>query len=150
MTKTASPPRAKSLAGMVRFPQQPTPHPDTDTTNVGVGTRFGHFDGLNGHDFAVSYALSDDDGERTANDALLAYDYTRNIDDRLYGFGNLRASMMNSPFEDDYFAGAGLGYRVVNSGPSLWRVQGGPRWRVPHDTGILYSETDTMISNDLA
>ena len=153
---------------------------NTDTTDVGIGARFGHFDGTNGHDVTFSYTLSDDEDTRTANSGLLGYDYSRVLTERWYGYGKLRAQYDEfGAFEEDYFAGVGIGYRIIDSGTSRWRVQGGPGWRVTeasdgireeegaalisskfyhrisdtafltNDTDILYSDTDTLISNDL-
>lgn len=83
-------------------------------------------------------------------------------------------------FESDAFVGAGIGYRILNDETSAWRIQAGPGYRltklqgeesveefagilssryyrelsdqvtITNDTDVLYSEADTLVTNDLA
>jgi len=78
------------------------------------------------------------------------------------------------------FVGAGLGYRILNDATSQWSIQAGPGYRytetvagddnsevaasissnyyrslsatsyVTNDTDVIYSETSTLLTNDLA
>ena len=80
----------------------------------------------------------------------------------------------------DVFVGAGLGYRILNDATSQWSIQAGPGYRytetvagddnsevaasissnyyrslsatsyVTNDTDVIYSETSTLLTNDLA
>lgn len=82
-------------------------------------------------------------------------------------------------YEYDTFAGVGLGYRAVNTNTTSWNLQAGPGWRfletnagvetdeaalsvgssyyhelrngltLVNDTDILYSESDTSVSNEI-
>jgi putative salt-induced outer membrane protein len=82
-------------------------------------------------------------------------------------------------YENDTFVGVGVGYRLINTVHTAWNVQAGPGWRfletsddvetdeaalsvgsnyyrelrngmvLTNDTDILYSESDTSVSNDL-
>jgi len=80
----------------------------------------------------------------------------------------------------DVFLGAGLGYRILNDATSQWSIQAGPGYRytetvggfdnseaaasissnyyrslsatsyVTNDTDLIYSDTSTLLTNDLA
>ncbi|SFK01525.1 DUF481 domain-containing protein [Celeribacter neptunius] len=103
---------------------------NSDTADLGVGARFGYGDGVNGHDVALSYTYSEDDGDSTANSLAAAYDYTRMFNRDFYGYGKIRTTYDEfSSYETDTFVGVGLGYRVVNTQDVTWSLQGGPGWR---------------------
>jgi len=153
---------------------------NTDTANVGIGTKFGYFDGVNGHDIALSYTYGEADGDTDANSLLASYDYTRNIATRTFAFGELSLAYDEfSSYESDVFVGGGVGYRVIDDGSRVWEIQGGPGYRfledangvetdeaafkvsskfyqelnaglfLTNDTDVLYSDTNTLITNDL-
>ncbi len=153
---------------------------NTDTTDLGIGTKFGFYDGTNGHDVRLSYSLSKDGNTTTANSGLLGYDYTRNFNGDLFGYGKLTTIYDEfGTFERDTFVGAGIGYRVVDNGSTTWTVQAGPGYRVAkdaagteieetaasltskasfeladgtfltNDTDVLWSESNTLVTNDL-
>jgi putative salt-induced outer membrane protein len=82
-------------------------------------------------------------------------------------------------YKQDTFVGLGFGYRVINTSKTAWNVQAGPGWRfledssdvttdevalavgssyyhelrggltLVNDTDILYSETDTAVTNEI-
>jgi putative salt-induced outer membrane protein len=103
---------------------------NSDTADLGVGARFGYGDGVNGHDFILSYNYSEDDDESTANSLAAAYDYTRMFSRDFYGYGKIRTTYDEfSSYETDSFIGLGVGYRVVNTHDMTWSLQAGPGWR---------------------
>ncbi|MGR3492143.1 MAG: DUF481 domain-containing protein [Shimia sp.] len=153
---------------------------NTDTVNVGIGSRFGFFDGLNGYDVTLSYTYGEANDTTDANSFLGSFDYTRNLSERLYGFGQVRYAYDEfASFEQDAFVGFGLGYRVVNDGRQTFDLQAGPGYRfledangndvdeaafiveanylnqfadnlfLTNDTEVLYSDTNTTVTNDL-
>lgn len=153
---------------------------NSDTANIGIGSRFGNYDGTNGHDFRLSYTYSEEDGDATANKGVFGYDYTRDINQNLFGYGKLSAIFdENSTYESDIFVGAGLGYRIQETKDASWTIQAGPGYRVAetaagveveefaasvgskaafrlsdtafltNDTDIIWSEADTLLTNDL-
>jgi len=153
---------------------------NSDTANIGIGSRFGTYDGTNGHDFRLSYTYSEEDGEATASKGIFGYDYTRDINQNLFGYGKLSAIFDDdSTYERDVFVGAGLGYRVQETNDASWTLQAGPGYRLAetsageeieefaasvgskaafrlsetafltNDTDIIWSETDTLLTNDL-
>lgn len=153
---------------------------NTDTASVGIGSKFGYSDGTNGHDFVLSYKYSENNSTKDANSLLAAYDYTRNFNPNFYGYGKLRHSYDEfSSYEQDTFAGFGIGYRVVNTAQTSWALEVGPGYRwaklsdgskideaaasissklyyalnddmfLSNDTTVLASDSDTYITNDL-
>nr|WP_319249658.1 DUF481 domain-containing protein [uncultured Celeribacter sp.] len=115
---------------------------NSDTADIGIGSRFGYGDGVNGHDFALSYQYSEDADESTANTLSAAYDYTRMFNPNFYGYGKIRTKYDEfSSYETDSFIGLGVGYRVVNTPDMTWSLQAGPGWR--------YAEVadDTLADN---
>jgi len=153
---------------------------NTETSDIGVGARIGHYDGTNGHQLTLSYEFSEADGVEDDNSLLLGYDYTRDLNANLYAFGQVQiANDEFGPYETDAFIGAGLGYRIINNGRTQWSVQGGPGYRfledtngvsteefavslgsalshrltdtavLTMDTDVLWSELDTLVTNDL-
>jgi len=158
---------------------------DNDTVDLGVGLRFGNYDGLNGYDVTLNYNYGEADDEETKNNLLAGFDYRRDLSSNLFAFGKLDVvfdGLADEPgeFESDTFVGAGIGYRIYNDAQTQWSVQAGPGFRaaevideddvseaaaslssnyfrslsdvsyVTNDTDVIYSETGTQVSNELA
>jgi putative salt-induced outer membrane protein len=156
-----------------------------DNANVGLGLRYGTFDGVNGIDVTAAYNYSEDNGDEAQNQLLLGADYRRNFGPRYFGYAKLDASQDRAAenLDDNYvdvFLGAGLGYRILNDATSQWSIQAGPGYRytetvggfdnseaaasissnyyrslsatsyVTNDTDLIYSDTSTLLTNDLA
>lgn len=114
---------------------------NTDSVDVGVGTRAGYFDGVNGHEITLSYSYGEDD-EVTTEDSLLAgYDYTREFGTNTYFYvkGQLAQDEFG-PFDTDAFVGAGVGYRIYNTADTQWSIAAGPGYRYTEDD--LGNETE--------
>jgi putative salt-induced outer membrane protein len=147
---------------------------------VGIGARFGYGTDTWDHDFAFAYNYGEDEGDETTNRFLGSYDASRYFTDRLYGFGDLRYTYDEyGAYEQDLFVGVGLGYHVIDTADTAWRVQAGPGYRrlvnydgstedeaaaslssklwwslsdtavLTNDTDVIYSDSDTLIANDL-
>jgi putative salt-induced outer membrane protein len=118
------------------------------------------------------------DYRRDFNDTLFAYVkadlyFNKLADDAVLAAGESRDS------SQDIFVGAGLGYRIFNDASTQWSLQAGPgyRWNtvsgvetneaaasvssnffksltetsyVTNDTDVIYSETSTTLTNELA
>ncbi|GAD56895.1 putative salt-induced outer membrane protein [Limimaricola cinnabarinus LL-001] len=78
---------------------------NTDTSTIGLGARFGFFDGVNGHEVKLSYSYFDaEDDADDLNRLLAGYDYTRDFSDTFYGFGTaVVAYDEDDSFETDAF-----------------------------------------------
>ena len=142
---------------------------DGDTSNdLGVGLRWGYYDGVNGFDANANYVYGDDNGVQTENRLLMGLDYRRDLNSALFAYGQLdlsfdRLTTTAGEYTQDAFIGAGLGYRVIDNANTQWTVQAGPGYRVAEVVGggevaefaasassnLFYSLTDTVfLTND--
>jgi putative salt-induced outer membrane protein len=108
---------------------------DTTSSDIGVGLRYGTFDGVNGFDTTASFIFSEDDGEETENQLLAGADYRRNFGDAFFGFAKAdlffdRLAEDAGETTQDIFVGAGVGYRIFNEADLQWSVQAGPGYRL--------------------
>lgn len=114
---------------------------DGDTSSdLGVGLRYGTFDGQNGIDVTASFVYSNDDGEETENQLLAGVDYRRNFGDAFFAYGKAdmffdRLTEVEGDTKQDVFLGAGVGYRILNDNLSQWSVQAGPGYRLIDTVG---------------
>jgi putative salt-induced outer membrane protein len=153
---------------------------NSDSIEIGLGARFGFFDGLNGNDISLAYTYSEDEGVATEDSLLMGYDYTRELGSNVFAFAKaVYAADKFGPFEQDLFAAAGVGYRLINTRDMQWSVQAGPGYRVSdtaggerieeaalsvssdyltrfsdtlflyNDTDVLASESDTYVTNEI-
>ena len=138
-------------------------------TNIGAGLRYGTFDGVNGFDMSFAYAYSaDENGDATENSLLAGLDYRRNFGDAFFGYAQSdiaidRLADTAGDVREDYFVGAGVGYRIFNREDLQWSVQAGPGYRYSELVGgdttdgiagsisnnVFYSLTETVyVTND--
>ncbi len=103
---------------------------NTDTTDIGLALRLNKTDGGWKHNFDTTYDLGKVSGIDNKNRWFIGYKLDRQINDRLYGYGNV------SYFTDDFaaykqgsFAGAGLGYNAILPDPMKWDVEAGIGYR---------------------
>ena len=129
---------------------------DGDTSNdLGLGLRYGWFDGVNGIDTNASYAYGEDNGTVTENRLLAGADYRRNLSDRLFGYGQVDLSVDKltttaGEYTQDIFAGVGLGYRIYNSADTQWSIQAGPGYRFAEVVGgAEVKEVAASVSSNL-
>ena len=121
--------------GSVSLRATSTNDDDETATDVGVGLRYGTFDGVNGFDTTASFIFSEEDGEETENQLLAGVDYRRNFGDAFYGYAKAdlffdRLAEDPGDTEQDIFVGAGVGYRLFNEADLQWSVQAGPGYRL--------------------
>lgn len=118
---------------------------DNDTADIGIGLRFGNYDGVNGVDVTASLAYGETNGDETKNTLLAGADYRRDLSDVLFGYGKIEAAFDNlaeddGAIEQDLFVGAGLGYRIYNTADTQWSVQAGPGFRFAKRVGLEDTE----------
>ena len=155
-----------------------------ESYDVGVGLRYGSFDGVNGIDVTATYNYSETNGEVDTKELLMGADYRRDFGPRYFGYAKLDASFDDVAQDNenytDVFVGAGVGYRIFNDATSQWSIQAGPGYRytesvafgdeseaaasissnyyrslsetsyVTNDTDVIYSDTSTLVTNELA
>lgn len=114
---------------------------DGSTENdLGLGLRYGSFDGVNAYDVTASFAYGTLDGVETKNQTLLGLNYARNFGSAFFAYGKANASFDKlsttaGEFTQDLFVGAGIGYRIFNDRDTQWSVQAGPGYRVATAVG---------------
>ncbi len=103
---------------------------NTETTDVGLGLGLTKTDGIYRNKFDATYDLGSVSGEDTKNRLFLGYQLDRDFNDRTYAFGNINYFKDDfGAFESGYYAGAGLGYKVLVDAPVTWNVEGGLGYR---------------------
>ncbi len=120
--------------GSVSLRATATNDDDETASDIGIGLRYGTFDGVNGFDTTASFIFSEEDGEETENQLLAGADYRRNFGDAFFGFAKADLffdRLADEPGEtaQDIFVGAGVGYRIFNENNLQWSVQAGPGYR---------------------
>lgn len=114
---------------------------DGDTSSdLGVGLRYGTFDGVNGIDATASFVYGETNGTETENQLLAGVDYRRNFGQAFFGFAKAdlafdRLAEDAGEVSQDVFVGAGVGYRILNDNLSQWSVQAGPGYRLAEVVG---------------
>lgn len=110
------------------------------SSDLGVGLRYGTFDGVNGIDATASFVYGEADGTETENQLLAGVDYRRNFGDAFFGFAKAdlafdRLADTVGETTQDIFVGAGVGYRIFNDNTSQWSIQAGPGYRLADVVG---------------
>lgn len=106
-----------------------------EDTDLGVGLRYGTFDGVNSIDVTAAFNYSDGknaDGtdKDQENTLLLGADYRRSLTDAFFAYGSVNANFNKFATGDSatqtVLVSAGIGYRIFNSADTQWSVQAGP------------------------
>lgn len=133
---------------------------NTDTTDVGFALKLKKETDLWRHNLKGTVDFGRANGENNKERYTVGYQLDRDITDRLYAFGNgdyYRDEF--GAFEDGYFLGAGLGYKLVLPQPLEWDLEAGLGYRsqTPGTNGLsdvevalLEAAGDLDAQNDLA
>ena len=104
---------------------------NTDTTDLGLGLNIQKKTDLWNHTLKGTADFGRNDGETNKQRFTIGYQIDRNLTDRLYVYGN--ADYFNDDFgafQDGYFLGTGLGYKVIEPAPTGWDVEAGVGFQV--------------------
>lgn len=129
-----------------------------EDTNVGVGLRYGTFDGVNSIDITAAFNYADGknaDGTEydESNSLLLGADYRRDFTPSFFGYASMNASLNkfatgDSPTQE-ILVSVGAGYRIFNSADTQWSVQAGPGYRMSQfDTAEDTNEVAGVVSSN--
>lgn len=117
---------------------------NTSTTDIGLALHLTKEDGPWKQKFDTTYDLGRADGLDNKNRAYIGYQLNRQINDRLYAYGNANYFTDDfGAFKNGSFVGAGLGYKVIETERTQWDVEGGAGYRSQkaREVGIIPSNT---------
>jgi len=126
---------------------------NTDTQDFGLGLKLQKEAGPWTHKFKANADFGEVNGVSTRERFDLGYQIERDINDRLYVYGNGDYySDQFGAFQDGYFIGAGLGYKVILPEPIGWSLEGGAGFRsqteqdtIAADLSIIDGDTSNEI-----
>lgn len=110
---------------------------NTDTEDLALGLKLAKQGEKWGHKFDAFADYGKVNGAKNKQRFALGYQIDRNLDERLYVYGN--ADYFNDDFgayEDGYFLGTGLGYKLVLPDPLSWNLEAGAGYRSQNPRGI--------------
>jgi putative salt-induced outer membrane protein len=116
---------------------------NTETTDLGLGIALAKKTGVWTYGLDADADYGEIDGFESRNRFRLGGNVDRQINDRLFGFG--QASYENDQFsgyDSRIFIGGGLGYNVIENAATKWDVRGGP--------GIKIDEVKQIVDNTVA
>lgn len=121
---------------------------NTDTTDLGLALNLQKATDVWRHTARASADFGRVDGTNNKERFTLGYQLDRDITDRLYAYGN--ADWYKDDFgayENGYFLGTGLGYKLVLPDPLMWDVEAGLGYRsqLPQEPGITADFTQAQF-----
>ncbi len=120
---------------------------NTETTDLGLGIDLGRDLGLWAVGLQASADYGETDGAETKNRIFLGTNLDRQINDRLFGFGQLSYEKDEfSGFDSRAFIGGGLGYEVLIGEQTQWTVRGGPGLKIDEIQATLTAPATTEES----
>lgn len=126
---------------------------NTETTDAGLGLKLQKDDGLWRHKLKANVDYGKVSGEKNKQRFALGYQIDRDLNDRLYAYGNADYYQDDfGAFKSGYFIGGGLGYKVIVPGPVGWNLEGGPGYRSQKSRLILNNPTGlpSIRENEIA
>jgi len=115
---------------------------NTETTDLGLGVDVAREMGLWKIGLKASADYGETDGSETKNRIFLGTNLDRQINDKLFGFGQLSYERDEfSGFESRTFIGGGLGYEVLGGDITNWTVRGGPGLKIDEINAVLDATT---------
>jgi putative salt-induced outer membrane protein len=124
---------------------------NTETTDIGIGLALSR-KALWSQSVTLSADYGETDGIENKNRVLGAYELSRDLNPRLFGFGRGSYEIDDfSGFDSRAFVGGGLGYRAIMGERTNWTLQGGPGFRVDElSTGESEESFAIRASSDFA
>ena len=115
---------------------------NTETTDIGLGVDIAREMKIWTVGLQANADYGETDGLETKNRIFLGANLDRQINDRLFGFGQLSYERDEfSGFESRAFIGGGLGYEILNGDVTQWTVRGGPGLKIDELEAVLDTTT---------
>jgi len=118
---------------------------NTDTEDLGLGLNLAKTDGAWRNKFYANVDYGRASGSTNKQRFGLGYQVDRDINERLYVYGNL--DYFNDDFgafQEGYFAGGGLGYKVILPEPVGWNLEAGLGYRSQETREIIPMTTNEL------
>ena len=118
---------------------------NTETTDVGLGVTLGRDIELWTVGLRANADYGDTEGTETKNRLFFGANLDRQINDRLFGFGQVSYEKDEfSGFDSRIFVGGGLGYDIYTGDKLSWTVRGGPGFKIDEiaATDLLPASTE--------
>ncbi len=127
---------------------------NTDTLDFGLGLKLLKTSDSWVHKFKANADFGEVDNQSTRERYDLGYQIDRNINERLYVFGNTDYfSDQFGAFQDGYFIGGGLGYKLFIPEPLGWSLEGGAGYRSQQEQDTIAPDLtllDGIRTNEFA
>ena len=115
---------------------------NTETTDIGLGVDVARTFIVWTVCVQATADYGETDGDDTKNRIFLGTNLDRQINDRLFGFGQLTYERDEfSGFDSRAFIGGGLGYEVLTGDVTTWTVRGGPGLKIDEIEAVLDTTT---------
>ena len=115
---------------------------NTETTDIGLGVDVARTFNVWTVGVQATADYGETDGDETKNRIFLGTNLDRQINDRLFGFGQLTYERDEfSGFDSRAFIGGGLGYEVLTGDVTTWTVRGGPGLKIDEIEAVLDTTT---------
>ena len=124
---------------------------NTDTEDLGLGLKVAKETDKWRHKVDALVDYGKNDGFKNKQRFALGYQIDRDISERAYVYGN--ADYFNDDFgafEDGYFVGTGLGYKMILPDPIGWNLEGGAGYRSQNPRGLDALGFDLDRTNEFA
>jgi len=116
---------------------------NTETTDLGLGVDVARTMNVWTIGLQATADYGETDGAETKNRIFLGANLDRQINDRLFGFGQLSYEQDEfSGFDSRSYIGGGLGYEVLTGDVTTWTVRGGPGLKIDELEAVL----DTTVT----
>lgn len=103
---------------------------NTETEDLGLALNLAKTDGVWRNKFKAAVDYGKTGGAKDKQRFVLGYQIDRDLNDRLYVYGNADYFSDDfGAFKEGYFGGAGLGYKVILPEPVGWNVEAGLGYR---------------------
>jgi putative salt-induced outer membrane protein len=109
---------------------------NTETEDIGIGLKLANTEGRWKHKFKGNYDYGRNRGAKNKQRLRAAYQLDRQINERLYSFGNADYFFDDfGAFEEGYYFGGGLGYKLIIPDPIGWDIEAGAGYRYQDPQG---------------
>ena len=124
---------------------------NTDTTDIGGALDLALRTGEWRQNFTATADYGEADDVETKSRLRLGYQLDRDINERVYVYGNANYFLDDfGPYKNGVFLGGGVGYHVALPEPLLWDLEAGPGYRRQKTREPVNAGPPSTIEDELA